>query len=166
MRSPAVAVLAALAACGPKVAPAPPSFDEDLGERAAASAAPPDAPAPPPIAPPGPGLREGTIARDRLLAVLEAGPAAFLRRFEVTARMRGDRFVGWELVQLVERDGPLAALDLAPGDVLLAVNGKPIARPDQLQGVWDALRTANQVTAELRRGDAQLTLAFTVEPAL
>src|SRR5689334_17732811 len=38
-------------------------------------------------APPGKGLRTGTIARDRLIAVLDAGPAVFLRQFEVTPHM-------------------------------------------------------------------------------
>jgi S1-C subfamily serine protease len=51
-----------------------------------------------------------------------------------------------------------------PGDVLLAVNGKPLSRPDQLQAVWDSLRTANEIDAELWRGDAKLTLSFAVEP--
>jgi len=67
-------------------------------------------------------------------------------------------------VQLVDLKSPLVDVDVVPGDVLLAINGKPIARPDQLQSVWDSLRTANQLTAQLWRGDAQLTLAFTIEP--
>ena len=41
-----------------------------------------------------------------------------------------------------------------------------LARPDQLQSVWDSLRTANEVTAQLYRGDTQLTLKFAIEPKL
>jgi S1-C subfamily serine protease len=78
--------------------------------------------------------------------------------------MDGQRFVGWQLVQLIDQTGPLHDIDVVPGDVLLAVNGKPLSRPDQLQAVWDSLRTANEIDAELWRGDAKLTLSFAVEP--
>jgi hypothetical protein len=153
----------ALVACGPKVSPQPLAFDEELGTGARASASSADADARP-GAPPGPGRRTGTIARDRLIAVLDQGPGAFLRELEVTPRLDGQRFVGWELVQVRDRTGPLADVDLLPGDVLLAINGQPVARPDQLQRVWDSLRTANVVHAQLWRGATQLSLEFTIEP--
>ncbi|HWO18194.1 MAG TPA: hypothetical protein VNO30_05440 [Kofleriaceae bacterium] len=169
LASTAPAALAlALAACAPKVAPQPPSFDEDLAPRRV-SDMPPGDPllvAARPVAPPGPGLRTGTIARARLLAVLDAGPPSFLRQLEVTPKLLGDRFIGWELVQLVDRASPLHDVDVAPGDVLLSVNGRPLSRPDQLQLLWDSLRTANELTAQLWRGTAKLELAFAIEPRL
>jgi len=158
---------ALLVACGPKVSPKPISYDEDLGKA--------EKPAEPvdeltmerKVAPPGKGMRTGTIERARLVAVLDAGPGMFLRQFEVTAKLNGDRFVGWELVQLLGTQGnPLYDVDLVPGDVLLAINGKQISRPDQLQTVWDSLRTSNEVTADLWRGSQKLQLAFSVEPKL
>jgi len=88
----------------------------------------------------------------------------FLRQFEVAPRMVGDRFVGWQLVQLLDHSGPLHDVDVAPGDVLLAINGKPLERPDELQTVWDSLRTANELVARLRRGEAGLELHFTIDP--
>jgi type II secretory pathway component PulC len=116
------------------------------------------------VAPPGKGARTGTIARDRLLAVLNAGPGSFLRQFEVTARLAGERFVGWQLVQLLDRAGPLTTVDLLSGDVLLAINGNRLSRPDELQTMWDSLRTANQLNAHLWRGDMKFDLHFTIEP--
>jgi len=162
------------AACGPKVSTAPRAFDDDLEVRPAPAAAaatpaptrPADAPRPAPATLPGKRMRTGTIARARLVAVLDAGPGTFLRQLEVAPRMAGDRFVGWQLVQLLDRSGPLHDVDLVAGDVLLAVNGKPVARPEQLQALWDSLRTANEVTAQLRRGAQPLELRFTVEPPL
>jgi type II secretory pathway component PulC len=156
-----------LAACGPKADPHAPAFESDLDVRdkptaVAAPAAVPERP----VAPPGKGLRSGTIERARLIAVLDGGPGAFLRQLEVTPRMDGQRFVGWQLVQLIDRTGPLHDVDVAPGDVLLAVNGKPLSRPDQLQAVWDSLRTANEIDADLWRGNGKLTLSFAVEPKL
>jgi hypothetical protein len=171
MRAVRLAIVMALmapAGCGPKVSPAPPSFDEDLGPRRVADV-PPDDPmlvAERPTAPAGKGLRSGTIARERLLAVLDAGPPSFLRQLEVAPKMSGERFVGWELVQLVDPQSPLVDVDVAPGDVLLTINGKQISRPDQLQLVWDSLRTANELTAQLWRGTDKLTLEFAIEPRL
>jgi hypothetical protein len=161
------AVLAAvLAACGPKVSPKPLTYDEDLGGQAQPAPAVDPTVIERPVAPPGKGLRTGTISRDRLVAVLDAGPAMFLRRIEVAPRLSGDRFVGWQLVQLIDRAGPLHDVDLVPGDVVLAINGKPLSRPEQLQAVWDSLRTANEVTAQMSRGETKLELRFAIEPPL
>ncbi len=154
-----------LLACGPKVSPKTGSLDEDLGarmKREDPAATPLEAPRA--VAPPGKGLRTGTIARDRLVAVLDAGPGAFLRQLEVAPQLKGERFVGWQLVQLLDRSGPLVDVDVVPGDVLLAINGQPLSRPDQLQTVWDSLRTANQVTAQLWRGTGEFQLEFAIEP--
>ncbi len=163
MRAFAMVVL--LAACGPKHAEEPLTFDEDLG--AETTATPTEAPpAERPVAPPGKGLRSGTIQRAALVKVLDAGPGEFLRHMEVAPKHQGERFLGWQLVQILDQQNPLVDVDLVPGDVLLAVNGVSISRPDQLQTVWDALRTANRVQADLWRGDTKLSLEFAVEPAL
>ena len=162
----ALLCLALLAACGPKADPQKPTFDDDLaGPRPQPTEVQP-AVVERPVAAPGKGLRSGTIDRARLNAVLDSGPGQFLRQLEVTARMDGNRFVGWQLVQLIDRKGPLVDIDVAPGDVLLAINGQPISRPDQLQTVWDSLRTANELDADLWRGDAKLRLSFAIEPKL
>jgi S1-C subfamily serine protease len=172
MRLVPLALLACLVGCGPKVDPQNPSFDDDLGgKRELQPAATTEAAAPVPVpvadrplAPSGKGVRSGTIERARLIAVLDSGPGAFLRQLEVTPRMDGERFVGWQLVQLIDRTGPLVDVDVAPGDVLLAINGKPISRPDQLETVWESLRTANELDADLWRGKDKLRLSFTIDP--
>jgi PDZ domain len=172
MRAGLLAVVAL--ACGPKVSTTPHMVDDDLDTRATAAPAEATAPRADPrtepragsrvVAPPGKGLRTGTIARARLVAVLDAGPGTFLRQLEVAPRLLGDRFVGWQLVQLLDRQGPLHDVDLLPGDVLLAINGKPLSRPDELQTMWDSLRTANEVTVQMSRGDQKLELHFTIQP--
>ena len=158
----------AVAACAPKVPMGPPPVEGDLerppgatGE-GAPTPAPDETTAPRAVAPPGKGLRTGTIARASLIAVLDAGLGTFLRQVEVTPRQAGDRFVGWQLVQVLDHTGPLHDVDLAPGDVLLSVNGQPLARPEQAQAMWDSLRTASEVTAQLWRGPTKLELKFTV----
>ena len=164
----ALALALALAlACGPRgSAPRTPDNDLDTRPAHAEAAGPRSSAAHQAVAPPGRGLRTGTIERARLVAVLDAGPASFLRQLEVAPRLSGNQFVGWQLVQLLDRTGPLGDVDLVPGDILLAVNGKPVARPEHLQALWDSLRTANDVTAQLWRGEHKLELRFTIEPAV
>jgi len=158
------AQLAHLAACGPKPRAAPPRIDDVEAEAGTAPPAPAPTDAQRAVAPPGTGLRTGTIARAHLVAVLDAGAGNFLRQLEVAPRMAGPRFVGWQLVQLLDPTGPLHDVDLVPGDVLLAINDQPVARPEQLQTVWDSLRSANAVVARLWRGDQKLELRFAIEP--
>jgi type II secretory pathway component PulC len=165
MRASLAFVALAHGACGPAVSNLPRTLDDEAESHKAAPAAPaPVDEAPREAAPAGKALRMGTIARARLIAVLDAGPGMFLRQLEVSPRMAGDRFVGWQLVQLIDRAGPLGDVDVAPGDVLLAINGKPLERPDELQRLWDSLRTANELKAQLARGDARLELRFTIDP--
>jgi hypothetical protein len=164
----------ALAACSPRGANGPRAVDDDV--ELAGAAAPDGAGSaavagqqlntPRPEAPPGKGLRSGTIERAHLVAVLDAGLGRFLSQFEVEPRQSGNRFLGWQLVQLIDRAGPLHDIDVTPGDVLLSVNGMPVSRPEQAQQVWDSLRTANALTAQLWRGQTKLELKFAIEPAV
>jgi hypothetical protein len=153
-------------ACGPKVAPKSTALDEDLSDIQPKNTEPAPIPVERPEAPAGKGLRTGSIDRAHLVAVLDKGPGAFLRQLEVTPRMDGNRFVGWQLVQLLDPRSPLRDVDVLPEDVLLAVNGKPLSRPDQLQTIWDSLRTANELRALVWRGDAKVELAFAIEPQI
>ena len=167
-----------LFACGPKVSTTGSTFNEDLrAEPVAATSdgvptAKPAEAAPAPVAAPGcghapaHGARTGTIDRARLVEVLDKGPGMFLRQFEVAPRLQGNRFVGWQLVQLLDTTGPLAGVDVAPCDVLFAINGKPLSRPDQLQDLWDSLRKSNELVAQLWRGTDKLELRFAIEPKL
>jgi hypothetical protein len=117
-------------------------------------------------APAGKGQRTGTIDRTALLLTLDAGPGAFLRQLEVAASMDGDHFVGWQLVQILDDGVALKRLDLANGDILVAVNGAPIARPDQLMTVWNGLRTADKLVCDVLRGEQRFQLAFQIEPPI
>jgi S1-C subfamily serine protease len=157
----------AVAACVPSARHSSTPLDEDLGAGAKQpEVAAPASDVPRAIAPPGPGARTGTVSRARMNAVLDAGVPALLRQLEVAPHLEGQRFVGWELVQLVDPHGVLTGLDVAPGDILLAVNGMPLSRPDELQAVWDSLRTENVVVAELWRGRARFEIRYEIKSEL
>lgn len=152
-----------IVACGPKHVPAQTS-DDEVGTGTKREPGNAQANEPAAVAPPGKGIRNGTIERAKLIAVLKKGPGAFLSQFEVAPQLEGKRFVGWQLVRLLDRNGPLADVDVAPGDVLVAINGNTVSRPEQLQTLWDSLRVANSLDAVLRRGNAKVQLAFAIEP--
>jgi hypothetical protein len=155
----------ALTACGPKVHPEASPFEEDDPAAGAPVEERPPTWEELPVAEPGPGAREGTIERVALLRVLDAGPGAMLRNFEVAAVHENRRFVGWRLVAVDPQRRIFDGVDLQPGDVLVALNGRVVARPDELQAVWDGLRTADAIVADLRRGEAKFQLKWLITPA-
>jgi hypothetical protein len=155
-------VLILAAACGPKVTTDPSPYEEDDP----AAGAPVENAQPTweelPVAEVGPGAREGTIERAKLDAILDAGPGAVLRHFEVAAEHVGNRFLGWRLVAVDPKHRGFDGVDLLPGDVLVALNGRSVSRPDELQAVWDSLRTADAIIADLRRGEARFSLRWAI----
>ncbi len=151
-----------LAACGPKVDMQSSPFEEDdprAGE-------PIENTEPTyeelPAAPMVKGARAGTIARTELLAALDQGPGVILGRVEVAAEHDGDRFRGWRVVAFDPDRPPFPGVDLVPGDVLIALNGRSIARPNELEAVWEVLRTAEAVVADLERDGGKFQLRWTV----
>ena len=102
------------------------------------------------------------VRRRELDAVLAAGPARFLARVRVRARFTGGRFAGWQLLQFTDPADPIARAGIGPGDVLIAVNGRTIERPEQLQLIWDSLRGAPSVTLRLVSQDGPRDVTFLV----
>jgi hypothetical protein len=174
--------------CAPRVAPEQPSpFEED--DPAALGAEPDDAgnAAPTPVAvaadrsdacprarsgagspdggsPDSAGGRRRHIAvpRAALQLLLDAGPGPLLRALEVKPRFRDNRFRGWEIVQFMPCETRFDGLDLRPGDIIGRVNQQPIARPEQLSGVWQTLRGADAITIEVSRPGEDFELRFEV----
>ena len=108
-------------------------------------------------APAVPRRREGTIARADLDRVLDAGPGRFLARVEVKARSSEGRFTGWEVVR-----SPWAHVDLQPGDVVVRVNGRSLEHPLELKLLWEDLRRAPVLEAQVERGEERFALRFTI----
>lgn len=96
----------------------------------------------------------GTLSRDDLLDVLDAGIGLFFRRVEVEADVQDGRFVGFRLVRFQgERMWP-ESIDLGIGDTVTRVNGLPVEHPEQAFRVWSELRVASELRVEyVRRGE-------------
>ena len=66
------------------------------------------------------------------------------------------------VIGTVRPGGPAAAAGLQSGDVVTAVNGKPIASANALTAAIGALQPGDKATLALRRGGSTLTLTVTL----
>jgi hypothetical protein len=162
-------VLVAAVGCGPKVHMDDSPFEMD--DPAAGTAI--DGPKAPPAwdtlpeAPPPttPVSRTGTIDRGALDAILDAGPGPILSHVEVSAVTEGDTFYGWRIVQFDPKHRDFDGVDLQPGDVLVSVNGILLSKPDDLNHLWDELRTADAIVADVTRDGTRIELTWSVTAA-
>jgi len=137
-------VLVAVAACG---GASPPPSAVALAERPSAAAAPSDT-RPPPTATDG----GATLSRSAIRDVVGRGLGAFLQRVEFEDRpvLVGGRFHGFRIAALHDPDF-FRGVDLQAGDVVTAVNGFSIERPEQAQTVFDSLQIASELRIAYER---------------
>jgi S1-C subfamily serine protease len=157
-----ICLAALVGGCGPKVstggaaAPDRPDPIDEPDEPAADASGTPatpdaaDAPA------------DASVHRRDLVAVLDAGPGAFLAGIDMKPHFREQRFSGWEIVQFWPDDPRYAAVDIRPGDVVSEVNGKPIMRPEQLFEIWTELRSADAIVVVGQRGGERFELSYEI----
>jgi serine protease Do len=90
-------------------------------------------------------VKSGKVVRGRIGVTIQDVNAQLAESFGLD-RPRG------ALVSSVEKDGPAAKAGLQPGDVILAVNGKPIERYGELSGQIAAMKPGADATLEMWRG--------------
>lgn len=164
MRTLAFATLLAAAACGPRPLPEMPS-DVDDPNAASRASEPTDTGGggtPAPTTPEPTATSRGTIAHADLLAVLDAGPAAFLGKVRPEPTFSGGRFAGWRIGAVPRGPGGFGAVDLSIGDIVLKVNGQVVERPEAFQEMWDAMRFADRLTVEIDRDGSAHVLDFSI----
>src|SRR5258708_18479647 len=148
-----VAVLA-LAACGAAAPGAPPVATPAPSARAPTAA---------PVASvaPAPQADEHTLPRSAVRDVVSQGLGAFLQRVEVDDQpvRAGGRFRGFRIAQL-RGDGFWSGVDLKPGDVVTAINGFPIERPEQALTAFQSLDVASELRVAYERDGQPHELAF------
>ncbi|MCC7534998.1 MAG: hypothetical protein IT379_02225 [Deltaproteobacteria bacterium] len=89
------------------------------------------------------------------------GLRAALGRARVSPHVENGRTIGVRLVG-VRTSAVLGALGFEDGDVIRAVNGYPVATPDEALRAYAALRDAPRLTVALDRAGAPMTLDFHV----
>jgi serine protease Do len=92
-------------------------------------------------------VKTGRVSRGRIGVTVQEMNAQFAESFGLD-RPRG------ALVGSVEEGGPGAKAGLEPGDVILAVNGKPVERSAQLPGLIANVKPGTDAVLEVWRNDA------------
>lgn len=129
------------------------------GPKASHDPAPPD-PKPKPERAPANGP---SVERGALLAVLAQGPGAFLQRIEVEAHFESGSFAGWRLLDLGASRDRVEALGIRRGDVITAINGYGLERPEYLHAVFVELRDAPAIVVEGERAGEPFEIRIPVE---
>lgn len=106
-----------------------------------------------PVAPPpATGTAGGAISVDALRSGVNFGP-----------RAEGGRVIGLEV--LSSGDGStFRAAGFQPGDVIQAIDGKPVTGAPDAATLSAALRPGASISVTVKRGDRQLPLAITLAP--
>jgi hypothetical protein len=142
---------------------APPPIEDPSVEKAA------PAPASPIVTDTGPAKRpeqrceslvgEQSIKRSAVLQVVAAGLGSWLQGVQIDRVLDGRKFAGWKIGVLHLENPCYAAVDLRPGDIVVAINGqgpKNLERPESAQAVFDSLKKATAIeVAYLRDGKAR-----------
>ncbi len=100
-------------------------------------------------------VKSGRVVRGRIGVTIQDVNAQLAESFGLD-RPRG------ALVSSVEKDGPAAKAGLQPGDVILAVNGKPIERYGELSGSIAAMKPGSDAALEVWRGGKKQSLSVKV----
>ena len=93
-------------------------------------------------------IRTGHVVRGRIGVTIQDVNAQLAESFGLD-RPRG------ALVSSVEKDGPASKAGLMPGDVILAVNGRPIERYGELSGSIAAMKPGSDATLQVFRQGKQ-----------
>lgn len=105
----------------------------------------------------------GTLRRSDVREALSAGLGAFLQNvtFDVDHPVfRDKRFVGFRITEL---KGPRwHGIDLKPGDVVTAVNGFSIERPEQAQQAFLSLAVASELRVDYEREGQSRSLRLAI----
>jgi serine protease Do len=100
-------------------------------------------------------IRTGHVVRGRIGVTIQDVNAQLAESFGLD-RPRG------ALVSSVEKDGPAARAGIAPGDVVLAVDGRPIERYGELSSAIAAMRPGAEANLGLWRSGKEQTIKVKV----
>jgi len=103
----------------------------------------------------------GELSRQTLSELLGRSVGDFLRHVEVENVREEGSFVGWRIERLPETKP--AWLDVNVGDVVTAINGMPLERPDDAQRVWEILQVASEVRIDLTRDGERRSVRIPIE---
>jgi type II secretory pathway component PulC len=107
--------------------------------------------------------RPGRLWRRDVVLVLSRGLGDLLSRLQVEPVLAAGKFQGWRVVALRAGDPLWQGTDLAPGDVVTAVNGRPIERPEQAFAAFQSLAVAKELRVAYERKSARRELVYPID---
>jgi len=107
-------------------------------------------------------LGRNELARADVSAVVDAGLGRFLRTVDVSPVLERGAFVGFRILRFRSEDGRYDAIELAPGDVVVRVNGSPIERPEQALAIFNGLRVVSELRVEYTRAGERREVRFAI----
>ncbi len=103
-----------------------------------------------------------TIRRSVLDDVLSKGPGRFFERVELEPYFEGKRnFVGFTLKTFYGGMTPTPG-GVQVGDVVTAINGMPISRPEEFMRIWSAAGRRDELEVDVMRHGARRTFVYRV----
>jgi len=162
-----------MATCGPSRV-----TDEDLRPPSEEQPRPSRKPASPPETPierveprsSGGGAPAGAplayeIQRADLERVLRRGPGAFLGQVQIEPAFDANRrFAGFRIKTLMLGNKEIPTDLVRIGDVVMRINGRRLARPEDLFDIWQALYKADELRLEGRRGADPFNVRYQISP--
>jgi hypothetical protein len=108
------------------------------------------------------------IARSRVREALVQGPGVLLARVELDEMpvFRAGKFHGFRIAGLLGEPGFWKGVDLKPGDVVTAVNGFGVERPEQAYEAFRSLDVASELAIDYERNGEKRSLRYEIEEDL
>lgn len=110
-------------------------------------------------------IGELRIKRSAVLEVVTAGLGSWLQGVQIDRVLVARKFAGWRIVVLHLENPCYAAVDLRPGDIVVAINGqgpKNLERPESAQAVFDSLKKAPAIEVSYLRDSKPRKLRFEI----
>ncbi len=103
----------------------------------------------------------GAVRRQDLLRTLGRSAGEFFRLIRYVEEIRGGSLVGWRLLSLPETQP--SWIDVQPDDVVTAINGISMVRPDDAQQIWETLQVASEIRIDLLRSGESRSVRIPIE---
>jgi len=107
--------------------------------------------------------RAGRLWRRDVVAVLSRGLGDFLTHLQVEPALSAGKFRGWRVLGFRAGDPLWQGTDLAAGDIVTAVNGRPIERPEQAFAAFQSLAVAQELRIAYERNSVRRELVYPID---
>lgn len=103
-----------------------------------------------------------SLGKKQFEAFVARGPSFPMRAASVRPVHRDGAFIGYRIAELSPGASETVGDALRPGDVIKAINGVQVDRPDDYMEAWKKLRKMCRIRVDLRRDGTRKTVVWRV----